>query len=244
MTVVLPTPPLPATMTTREVEQNSATSIAPSYEPGGVAASRRSGLSRCRVLRLIHAAASTPRGAGRVRSAGSVVRRGVVRRGRRRADRERRAHRRRAGQRTDRSVQRRADPFDAARRRAGAFHRGRVPARRVGRGRRGRERVAARLHRTRPCRSRCGSGRRAAARAVRPRCSRARPTSRPCASGAHLGPVDPIRYDDPSFTRLGTVEGRHREGVDACSSSSGCSTVGRSRPRTAWSSRRRSRSSS
>src|SRR5438034_955663 len=32
VTVVLPTPPLPATMTTREVEQNSATSIAPSYE--------------------------------------------------------------------------------------------------------------------------------------------------------------------------------------------------------------------
>ena len=30
--MVFPTPPFPATMTTREVEQNSATSIAPSYE--------------------------------------------------------------------------------------------------------------------------------------------------------------------------------------------------------------------
>src|SRR3974377_713686 len=174
VTVVFPTPPLPATMRTREVEQKSATSIT-------------------FMLGEVHAAA--PARAARALRARPHLGLGVVRA---RADEHRRPDRRRAGHRPDRPRQRRTHSLVVARRRASALDRRRVPDGCVRGGRRRRRPAAGGVH---PCvGARAGGGR--ALRGGGPGGGALLARSADVgavANGAHLGSVDPVRYDDPSF---------------------------------------------
>ena len=73
----------------------------------------------------------------------------------------------------------------------------RVPARRIGRGRRRHGLARAGGSRLAGARSRCGSARRAAKRAARARCSRSAASYVSVAPGAHIGPVVPVDFDEP-----------------------------------------------
>ena len=153
-------------------------------------------------------------------------------------------HRRRAGQRADRSVERGADQEVAARRGDARTRRsivfqldasGAVDVNTAS---------LAQRSATRRCRSRCGSGRRAAARAARARCSRSPPLTSSVAPGAHIGPVLPVDFGHPSSSVGRDDRPQARDRIRArC-----CTTVCRARPRSPTSSStapsRRSASSS
>ena len=179
VTVVFPTPPLPATITTREVEQNCATSIAP-HATGALIAPSTSRRRRVAVLpcgrrscwrRPSSVVDGRPRGAGDA-AAGTATGIDVVQVNGLHRPAERVAHARR----------RRATPNDDRTRRA------RLPARLAAPSTSNVERARARRSRTRRSRSRCGSGRPVPTRGAPPRCSPRAPVAF-VAPGSGVGPA-------------------------------------------------------